>query len=132
MRKTELTWSKPLIVGAAILDIAKKFMFEFHYRVMKQYFSCDLIYSDTDSLTYIICTEDLYKDINEKPGLKEHFDFSNYPKSSALFDETNKKTVLKFKDELSGSIIREVVALKAKMYSIKSKGKLIETAFTNV
>ena len=83
-------------------------------------------------MTYIICTEDLYKDINEKPGLKEHFDFCNYPKSSAFFDETNKKTVLKFKDELSGSIIREVVALKAKMYSIKSKVKLIETAFTKV
>ena len=53
------------------------------------------------------------------------FDFSNYPKDSKFFDETNKKVIGKMKDEFGGVIVDEFVGLKSKMHSMKkieSKG----------
>ena len=49
------------------------------------------------------------------------FDFSSYPKDSKIFDETNKKVIGKTKDEFSGVIVKKIVGLKSKMYSIKKK-----------
>ena len=57
------------------------------------------------------------------------FDFSNYPKDSKIFDETNKKVIGKMKDESKGKIIDEFVGLKSKMYSMKNiDGKESDTA----
>ena len=52
LNQTEILWDKPTIVGACILDLSKKFMYEFHYKTMKQNFDCKLLYSDTDSFVY--------------------------------------------------------------------------------
>ena len=52
---------------------------------------------------------------------KDLFDFSNYPKDSKFFDETNKKVIGKMKDEFGGVIVNEFVGLKSKMYSMKKK-----------
>ena len=49
------------------------------------------------------------------------FDFSNYPKQSPLYNETQKKQVLMYKDEMGGDLIEEIVALKPKLYSLKLK-----------
>ena len=55
--------------------------------------------------------------------------FSNYPKDSKFFDETNEKVIGKMKDEFGGVIIDEFVGLKSKMYSIKKiDGKESNTA----
>ena len=51
------------------------------------------------------------------------FDFSNYPKQSPLYNETHKKHVLMFKDEMGGDLIEEFVALKPKLHSLKLKSK---------
>ena len=57
------------------------------------------------------------------------FDFSNYPKDSKFFDETNKKVIGKMKDEFGGVIVVEFVGLKSKMYSMrKIDGKECNTA----
>ena len=96
--RTEFTWSKPMIIGATILDLSKMFMFWFHYNTMKENFACKLLHSDTHSLPYAIMTEDLYADLKNNPTLSKEFDFSNYPKESSLYNPTNKKKVLKFKD----------------------------------
>ena len=57
------------------------------------------------------------------------FDFSNYPKNSKFFDETNKKVIGKMKDESEGKIIDEFVGLKLKMNSMKNiDGKESNTA----
>ena len=40
-----------------------------------------------------------------------------------LFEDTNKKVVLKFKDETGGKPIREFIALKPKLYSADLNGK---------
>ena len=46
---------------------------------------------------------------------KHLFDFSNYPKDSKFFDQTNKKVIVKMKDVSEGKIIDEFVGLKSKM-----------------
>ena len=71
------------------------------------------------SLIYEIMTTDLYKDIEEDSSLKNYFDFSDYPKDHVLYSEENKKVVEKFKDELNGLIMREIVVLKPKQYAYK-------------
>ena len=32
---TSILWDKPMIIGASILDLSKRFMFYFHYQQMK-------------------------------------------------------------------------------------------------
>ena len=115
---TSTKWNKPTIVGAVILDLAKQFMFSFHYKVMKKNFKCSVLYSDTDSFVYEINTEDLYKDLENNSTLRNAFDFSNMPKDNPLYDETNAKVVLKFKDEFAGTIVEEFCGLNPKLYSI--------------
>ena len=125
-RRTEFTWSKPLIIGATILDLSKMFMFSFHYKIMKEDFACKHLYSDTDSLTYAIMAEDLYADLKNNPTLSKEFDFSNYPKESRLYNPTNKKKVLQFKYELAGSVMTEFLGIKSKMYSIITAGMFFQ------
>ena len=109
-----------MIVGATILDLAKCCMFQFHYKKMKPNLNMELLYSDTDSFIYAIKTDDVYRDLEK---IKADFDFSNYDKDHFLFDDTNKKVVLKFKDETCGKPIRELIALKPKLYSVVLNGK---------
>ena len=125
---TKIRWDVPTIVGACILELAKFEMYKFHYEVMKPNFNCHLLYSDTDSLMYEIKTEknsNFYEKLYEKREILDNFDFSNYPSDHFLYNVENKLTVLKFKDEFSGDIITEFVALKPKLYSILSQSKYI-------
>ena len=74
------------------------------------------MFTDTDSLTYEIKSENVYKEFYQ---WKDLFDFSNYSKDSKFYDGTNKKVIDKMKDEYGGVIIDEYSGLKSKMYSIK-------------
>ena len=57
------------------------------------------------------------------------FYFSNYPKDSKFFNDTNKKVIGKIKDEFGGVIVEEFVGLKSEMYSMKTvDGKECNTA----
>ena len=91
-------------------------MYYFHYNFIKKNFSAELLFTDTDCLTYEIKLENVYEDFYE---WKDLFDFSNYSKDSKLFDNANKNVIGKMKDEFGGAIIDEFVGLKSKMYSIK-------------
>ena len=94
--------------------------------LLKKHFDAELLFTDTDSLTYEIKSEDVYEEFFKHKHL---FDFSNYPKDSKFFDETNKKVIGKMKDESEGKIIDEFVGLKSKMYSMKNiDGKESNTA----
>ena len=84
------------------------------------------MFTDTDSLTYEIETEDVYQDFWSD---KDKFDNSDYPKDSPYSDETNKKVIGKFKDEEASTPIVDFVGLKSKMYSyIKNDEKGGKTA----
>ena len=117
--KSPLLPNKPAFVGMAILDLSKTLMYDFHYNYVKNKYgnNAKLLFTDTDSRTYEIKTEDLYKDFW---GDKGQFDFSHYPREgrmSKFHSNDNKKVVGKFKDEACGEIITEFVGLRPKMYS---------------
>ena len=92
-------------------------MYDFHYNFIKKHFDAELLFTDTDSLTYEIKSEDVYEEFFKHKHL---FDFSNYPKDSKFFDKTNKKVIGIMKDESQGKIIDEFVGLKSKIHSQKN------------
>ena len=108
--------NKPIYVGFTVLDLSKWKMYDFHYNFIKKNFSADLLFTDTDSLTYEIKSENIYRDFYKQ---KDLFDYSKYSKDSKFFDDSNNKVIGKMKDEFDGIIIDEFVGLKSKMYAIK-------------
>ncbi|XP_068691018.1 uncharacterized protein [Montipora foliosa] len=126
--KETLTLNRPAYVGMCVLDLSKTLMYDFHYNYMKQKYGSKtkLLFTDTDSLTYEIETNDVYQDFWNN---KDKFDNSDYSQDSQYFDRTNKKVIGKFKDETAGMPITEFVGLRSKMYSyIKDNDKGGKTA----
>ena len=119
MRKVEVRMNKPIYLGQAILDISKTLMFEFWYDYIKPKYGdkLRLCYMDTDSFVMHIKTDDFCKDISN--DVDRWFDTSNFNKSDKgpLGTGKNKKVIGKFKDELSGKLLTEFCALRAKAYS---------------
>ena len=114
--KETLTLNRPAYVGMCILDLSKMLMYDFHYSYIKKKYNnrARLLFTDTDSLTYKIEAEDVYKDFwNDK----DMFDNSDYPESSPYYLNVNKRIIGKFKDEACGIPITEFIGLKSKMYS---------------
>ena len=108
--KETLTLNRPAYLGMCILDLSKTLMYNFHYNYIKKKYGnkAKLLFTDTDSLTYEIEAEDVYRDFwNDK----DRFDNSDYPESSQYFDNRNKKEIGKFKDEACGIPIKEFVGL---------------------
>ena len=102
-------------------------MYDFHYNFIKAKYGekAILFFTDTDSLCYIIKTEDVYEDLYKYRGL---FDNSDYPKPSKFFFDENIKVIGKFKDEAAGMIIIDFVGLKPKMYSYRTEKRNNKTA----
>ena len=123
MRKTHVILNKPIFCGAAILDLSKIHMFQFHYNyVKKKWQNVKVLYSDTDSLILEIETDDFFQDT--APDVEEWFDTSGIPKTHFAVKDgfptgKNKKVLGKFKDEAGGKIIREFVGLRPKCYSVQ-------------
>ena len=64
-------------------------------RTLLENFDDELLFTDTDCLAYEIKSADVYEEFFKHKHL---FDFSNFPKDSKFFDETNKKGIGKMKD----------------------------------
>ena len=120
--KTKIVYNKPIYVGAQILDLSKTLMYQFHYEYMKPKFSdMRTLYTDTDSIIYLIGTEDFYKDISE--DVHEWFDTSGYTISrGGLQLNVNKKVIGKFKDETGDEVISHFCANRPKSYAYKVNG----------
>jgi hypothetical protein len=111
LEKSSQKFDKPIYIGAT-----KLLMYKFYYRTLVPYFGKDnieLVYQDTDSFVLNLKTKDLQNDLL---NLKEHFDFSNYPKENKLYTD-NKKIPGYFKDELAGEEMIKFTALRCKMYA---------------
>ncbi|XP_022794378.1 uncharacterized protein LOC111333124 [Stylophora pistillata] len=121
MKKTQVYFNKPLYLGMCILDLSKKLMYDFHYNYMKPKYGdrAKLLFTDTDSLCYVIQTDDFYEDISS--DVHQHFDTSNFPKDhpSGIPIGVNKKVVGMMKDECGGKIIKEFAGLRPKSYAIR-------------
>ena len=81
----------------------------FHYNLIKKNFDAELLFTDTDSLTYEIKSKNFYEEFLKS---KDLFDFKNYSKDSKFFNETNQEVIGKMKDEFFGAIVTEFVGLK--------------------
>ena len=114
--KPILILNKPTYVAFTVLDLSKWLMHDFHYNCSKKNFDGKLLLLDTDSLSYEIKSENIYKEFFK---WKDLFDFGNYSKDSRFSDGTNKKVIDKMKGEFGGIIATEFVGLKSKMCSIK-------------
>ena len=99
-------------------------MYDFHYNFIKKHFDAELLFTDTNILTYEIKSVDVYEEFFK---LKHLFDVSNYSKDSKFFDKANKKVIGKIKNESEGKTIGEFAKLK--VYSMKNiDGKESNTA----
>ena len=119
----KVLWDKPTIVGSTVVDLAKCFMYNFHFNVMKPNFECKQLYSDADSFLYEILSGDLFEDIAKILNSKNISIFPTMPSSTVFFYRTLKKEMMKFKDEMVGKLINEFVCLKPKLYSILAEEK---------
>ena len=72
-------------------------MYDFHYDFIKKNFDAELLFTDTDSLTYEIKSENIYEKFFK---WKDLFNFINYSKDLKFFSETNKKVIGKQKMSL--------------------------------
>ena len=91
-KKLFIKINKPIINGMCILDISKVLMYNFYYKTMKEQYgeNVRLLFSGADSICFEVKTNDLYEDMKNN---KDLYDFSEYPKTHFLYDETNKKRV---------------------------------------
>ena len=104
--KPVLILNKPIYVGFTVLELSKWLMYDFHYNFIKKNFNAELLFTDTDSLTYEIKSENVYKEFFKR---KDLFDFSNYSKDSEFFDVINMEVISKMKDEFGEVITTEFV-----------------------
>ena len=79
--KPVLILNKPIYVGFTVLDLSKCLMYDFHYNFIKKNISAKLLFTDTDSLTYEIKSENVFKEFYK---WKDLFDFSNYSRFKVL------------------------------------------------
>src|SRR6218665_661455 len=117
LTKPNVVLDKPIYVGMCILDLSKLHLYDFHYNHILSVYGerAKLLFTDTDSLTYHIRTDDLYKDMLEHLNV---YDTSDYPVDHFLHSKTNAKVIGKFKDETNGVAPLEFVGLRSKMYSL--------------
>ena len=101
---------KPVLM-LNVLELSKWLMYDFQLGFIKKHFDAKLLFTDTDSLTYEIKTEDVYEEFFKHKHL---FHFSNYPEDSKFSNLTNKKVTGKMKDKSEGKIIGVFVGLRSK------------------
>ena len=60
--KPVLTLNDPIYVGFTVLELSKWLMYDFYYNFIKKHFDAELLFTDTDSLTYQIKSKDVYEE----------------------------------------------------------------------
>ena len=87
-------------VGMSFLDLSKTLMYHFHYKYIKRKYNnkAKLLFTDTDSLTYKISTEDIYKDFWADKNICDN---SEYAENSPFFTKKKKKVTDKLKIKLT-------------------------------
>ena len=108
---------KPIYCGFTILEPSKLHMYQFHFDVIKKRYGSNAkwLFTDTDSLTYHISTQDIHEDMK---SFSHELDTSNYSKEYKLCSMKNNKVLGKFKDECASIPPVSFVGLRAKIFSL--------------
>ena len=61
--KPVLILNKSIYLGFTVLELSKWLMYDFHYNFIKKHFDVELLFTNTDSLTYEIKSKDVYEKI---------------------------------------------------------------------
>ncbi|EFA00513.1 uncharacterized protein LOC657476 [Tribolium castaneum] len=124
-----LSTDKPIYAGFCILELSKKFMYDFHYKIMLSRYPqrINLLYMDTDSFIYEIQTCNFFRDLQFDEKLLELFDTSNLDKRWGI-PPRNKKVPGKMKDECDGKVVREFCGVGAKVYCLDVDGEEVKKA----
>ena len=118
LQQLEILWDKPTIVGACILGLAKKFMFEFHYKIMKKTLIA-ICFIQTQTLLCMKCARETFLRI---------YSGKNWSLNSLIFQTSHLSTIVqqeecpchvKIQAEMGSKTIAEFCGLKSKLYSIK-------------
>lgn len=89
----------------------------YNYELFQPHLDAKLLYSDADSLIYLIYTFNIYEFIKDKIFF---FDMSDFPLDNIHnIPQVNYKISLKLKKEFHNNIIKECVGLKPQLYSRK-------------
>ena len=81
-----------------------------------------LLFTDTDSLAYVVQTENIYEDMASDAATK--YDFNVYTITHPLYDISDRKALGFFKDELNSIPMKEFVRLTPKCYAFLCTGKV--------
>ena len=105
-----------------ILEISKLRLYEFHYEYMIPLYrdKCKIMYTDTDSLIYLLECENVYENIKRDIA---RFDTNDYERNAYDVPRVNNKIPGLMKDENDGVIMTDFIGLRAKMYALRVVGK---------
>ena len=119
-QKPNILQNSPIFLGLTILDIAKFYMYEFFYCILKPFYGdrCRLLYSDTDSMCLSLPTLSFLDDLERNESLRKYIDFSNFPKEHKMYDDSREGELGCLKLETGEKMIVELVALGPKLYSV--------------
>jgi hypothetical protein len=86
----------------SILDISETLMYNFHHAFIggNNGDKAKLLFTDSNSLCYVLRTDDLYEDMKINQDL---FVTLKYTNDHFLYSSHNKKVISKIKDEISAS-----------------------------
>lgn len=116
---------KPLLAAAAILSLGRvAHARHWYFNVKRLNPSARLLYAHTDSWIYTV--------VGPLVRNNDAYDFSNYPRDHAGFDDSKRKIPGYVKDETKARLIKEVVVLGRNQYSILMADDATKVALAGV
>ena len=117
MRKTQILMNKPAYLGLSISDLSKNVMYAIWYDYVKP--KCckneQLCYMDTDSFIVYVKADNIWKDIEQE--VETRFDTSSFKLDRPLPKPKKKNVVRIMNAESGGKLMKELIGLRAKIYS---------------
>lgn len=122
--KSHILMNRPIVVGMCILELSKVLMYKFLYEYLKPKYkqNIQVVYTDTDSFILEVKTKNVYEDIRNEPDMFDTWDYTLNNNYGII--PHNNKVPGKFKDELAGEIVTEVVGLRSKCYALRTVGRI--------
>ena len=119
MAKKEQKLNQMWPIGFTILELSKAHMLDLFYNTIRPAFNgrASVLLSDTDSFVLALPTRTVDEAVTT---LKHVMDFSNYAQDHPLYDPSKKNVPGLLKNESPGDDIIECVAVRSKVYALRS------------